>query len=135
MNKQTGWPEFQPSQVESLNLIGDLEPIETFYEFDGPMIYSSELNNGTQVIVSLCEELQFPYRMRCIASKVEDKDIEDFIRGTTDVRTTLLSDKMWVVDMDHHYRPLVAYRVKPQELPEDALPVSGVNLHPNPNDC
>ncbi|HEY0866405.1 MAG TPA: hypothetical protein VGE01_03445 [Fimbriimonas sp.] len=124
----TAWPSRDALQAIPLDVVGALVPSEVLYYFDGPCIFWTETAVGTLVLAYLSEDLEAERSLRYVISTTSTGTIAELKRGVVSVREAMERGSLWIVDLDYEHRPVGAYAVRSEQLPEDALPLRGTML-------
>lgn len=127
----TLWPSLGSLPTVQLDVLGPLKPSEVLYAFDGPCIFKAETPYGTTVLAYLSEDLEEEEQLRYIVATTSDGTLEELKRGVISVREALDRGSLWLVDFDYSYRPVRAFAVRSDQLPEDAMPQRGTMLWPS----
>lgn len=122
------WPPLDSLQAVSMDAVGNLKPCEVLYEFEGPCIFRAETALRISVLAYLTEELEDEGLLRYILSTTSSGTIDDLKRGVISVREALDRGSLWLVDFNFAWEPQRAFAVRPDQLPEDALPLRGTML-------
>lgn len=124
----TSWPPIDSLQVVQLDVLGALTPSEVLYEFEGPCIFTAKAAHGATVLAYLSEALEDEERLRYIVATTSEGTVDELKQGVISVREALDRGSLWMVDFDYGYRPVRAFAVSSQQLPEDAMPLRGTML-------
>ncbi len=124
----TSWPPLDSLQVVQLDVLGALTPSEVLYEFEGPCIFTARAAHGAAVLAYLSEDLEDEQRLRYIVATTSEATVDELKHGVISVREALDRGSLWVVDFDYGYRPVRAFSVRSDQLPEDAMPLRGTML-------
>lgn len=122
------WPPLDSLQVVPLDVIGTLTPSEVLYEFEGPCIFTARAAHGVAVLAYLSEDLEDEQRLRYIVATTSEGTVDELKHGVISVREALDRGSLWMVDFDYGYRPVRAFSVRSEQLPEDAMPLRGTML-------
>ena len=128
MNKNTKWPPLDSLQMVQLDILGILTPSEVLYEFEGPCIFTAKTTNDTIVLAYLSEDLEDEKCLRYIIATTSEKTIDKLKRCVISVRDALIEGSLWLVDFDYKYRPMRAFSVRSEQLPDDAMPLYETKL-------
>jgi hypothetical protein len=126
----TSWPDFAALPALDLKLLGALAPVEVLYEFDGPCIFTALTEQRNLVLAYLSEELEDERLLRFVVATTSEATIAAMKDGSVSVREALERGSLWLVDLDHAYRPKRAAACRLSDLPGDALPASTTMLWP-----
>lgn len=124
----TSWPPLDSLQAVQLDVLGALTPSEVLYEFEGPCIFTARAAHGAAVLAYLSEDLEDEQRLRYIVATTSEGTVDELKHGVISVREALDRGSLWVVDFDYGYRPVRAFSVRSEQLPEDAMPLRGTML-------
>lgn len=124
----TSWPPLDSLQVVQLDVLGALTPSEVLYEFEGPCIFTARAAHGAAVLAYLSEDLEDEQRLRYIVATTSEATVDELKHGVISVREALDRGSLWVVDFDYGYRPVRAFSVRSEQLPEDSMPLRGTML-------
>jgi len=94
----------------------------------GPCIFTARAAHGAAVLAYLSEDLKDEQRLRYIVATTSEETVDELKHGVTSVREALDRGSLWVVDFDYGYRPVRAFSVRSEQLPEDAMPLRGTML-------
>lgn len=109
-------------------IIGDLKPVEIFYEFDGPRIFSAHAPLGDV----LCYLADDDGDLRRFIAAPTNADILSKLKdGVRPVREALDQPWVWFVDVDNDDQPRKAWRGALSDAPADTLPERGTMLWPH----
>lgn len=124
----TSWPPLDSLQVVQLDVLGALTPSEVLYEFEGPCIFVARTAHGAEVLSYLSEDIEDEQRLRYIVSTTSERTVDELKCGVISVREALDRGSLWLVDFDYGHRPVQAFAVRSEQLPEDAMPLRGTML-------
>lgn len=127
----TSWPPLDSLQQVPVDVLGVLTPSEVLYEFEGPCIFTAETAHGTLVLAYLSEDLEDEQHLRHIVATTSKGTIDELKSGVISVREALDRGSLWMVDFDYSHRPVQAFSVLNEQLPEDAMPLRGTMLWPS----
>lgn len=127
----TSWPPLDSLQVVQLDVLGGLTPCEVLYEFEGPCIFTAQTAHGAAVLAYLAEDLEEEQRLRYIVATTSEMTVHELKCGVISVRQALDRGSLWMVDFDYGYRPVHAFSVRSEQLPEDSMPLRGTMLWPS----
>ncbi|MCK5688321.1 hypothetical protein KAI87_03570 [Myxococcota bacterium] len=122
------WSFDPDAQKIARDFLGPLTPKEVLYEFEGPCIFTAEAPSGETLLAYLVEDLEEEKALRYIVSTTTSSAIEDLKSGLLPVRDALTQGWLWLVDFSYGYSPMRIYTITPDQLPENALPLSGTML-------
>lgn len=116
-------------QQQSLDALGDLEPIEVLYDFEGPRIFTTKSSAGDLFLAYQCgEDEEFRRYLLVPASSWLVQEIRE---GAVAIRDALDQPWSWMVDISHDNGPTFAWRVDVKSLPQNVLPRPGTLLLPS----
>ena len=124
----TSWPPLDSLQEVQLDVLGALTPSEILYEFEGPCIFTAWTAHGAAVLAYLSEDLEYEQRLRYIVATTSEGTVDELKCGVISVREALDRGSLWMVDFDYRHRPVQAFSVRSEQLPEDAMPLRGTML-------
>lgn len=116
-----------PGEAVSANWL-DLTPKMMLYEYDGPRTFTCEDRAENLYLAHWCDEDQESIRFLVVA--FSSALLHSLISGKIDVREALSRPRAWIVDLDHDWTPIRAWRVDVDDLPPGILPAPGVMLWP-----
>lgn len=122
-----------PEELDSPSELGDLRPHEVLYEFEGPCIFTTKAPGGGLLLAYLVEELELeePALFRYLLTTTTEQTIDALRQGTMSVRDALTQGWMWLADLDVQHTPRHLYKIDPDRLPDDALPLPDTMLWPS----
>lgn len=121
------WELAQLPEVD-LSFVGNLQPLEVLYDSEGPCIFTARTPSHALVLAYLSEEREDERLRRFIVATTSDETIASLRAGVISVREAIERGSLWIVDVDTTHKPVKAYAVETEALPDDALPDPTVML-------
>lgn len=121
-----------PNRPSDWPMVNRLSPVEVLDEYDGPRLFTILSTDGHLLLAYQCGEDESTERFLLVpADAVFVQQIKDNI---VSIREALLSRCWaWLIDRNRDGTLSGLTAVYPNELPETALPRSGVRLRPEPH--
>jgi hypothetical protein len=112
-------------------LIGNLfPPEEMLFEYNGPLIFTFKTRWEGIAIAYLSDEDE--EILRYVIAPINSFILENLKSGIVSVRNVLDQPMIWLADVTtSNWSIIKSWQIQTKDLPEDALPKSGVRLYPH----
>ncbi|MBA2662669.1 MAG: hypothetical protein H0U74_10270 [Bradymonadaceae bacterium] len=126
------WPDIGQLTEIDVARLGSLSPEGVLYEFDGPCIFTARTPERSLILAYLSTELEDApdSPLRFVVVTTSEPTVDALKQGVVSVREALARGSAWLVDMDKSYKPIRAFSVTLEALPEEALPADATMLWP-----
>jgi len=119
--------QLPPLQSAPIDVIGELEPEEVLYEYDGPQIFVARTKSGDLLLAYRCWEDEDGEHL--LIAPASWATISGLKVGRITVREALEQPWAWIANYRADVGLASVYRVDTRDLPELALPVRGTYLY------
>lgn len=117
---QQKYQQFWVRLAAADSTLGNLEPSDVLYSYDGPCLFTTYSPTGARLLVYAMEPL--PDGIRYLVSATTGETVKQLTSGRITVRAALISNQMWIADKDSEGFVVRVESTTLVNLPENALP-------------